>query len=268
MPRTSLLIAMCLVLNSPLRATAQHSVFLEELTSLEVRDAVRGGKTTIIVPTGGTEQNGPHMILGKHNIIVRFTAGEIARRLGDALVAPVIAYVPEGSIDPPASHMRFAGTISLPQEHFEKLLEFTARSFRAHGFRDIVFVGDSGGNYAGQRSVAQMLNAEWATTTTRAHSVEANYEADGSMEWLRKQGETVDNISTHAGIPDTSQVLALDPSGIRRDKLAPGRANDGTGVVGDPTRANAAYGKQLLEFKVTAGVQAIKELRESSRSRR
>ena len=157
------MVRVCLVLvvaliASPLPASAQSSVFLEELTWTEARDAVRGGKTTIIVPTGGTEQNGPHMVLGKHNIIVKFTAGEIAKRLGNAVVAPVIAYVPEGSFDPPVSHMRFSGTISLPQEHFEKVLEFTARSFRAHGFLDIVLLADSGGNYAGQRAVAQALN--------------------------------------------------------------------------------------------------------------
>ena len=76
---------------SSAQAMAQSSVFLEELTWTEVRDAIQAGKTTVIIPTGGTEQNGPHMILGKHNIIVRFTAGEIAKQLGNALVAPVVA---------------------------------------------------------------------------------------------------------------------------------------------------------------------------------
>lgn len=264
------MVRICLVLvvaliASPLPASAQSSVFLEELTWTEARDAVRGGKTTIIVPTGGTEQNGPHMVLGKHNIIVKFTAGEIAKRLGNAMVAPVIAYVPEGSIDPPVSHMRFSGTISLPQEHFEKVLEFTARSFRAHGFLDIVLLGDSGGNYAGQRAVAQALNKEWASTSIRVHSVEANYDANGSAEWLRRQGETAESIGTHAGIPDTSQMLALHPDGVRRAKLALGQEDDGSGVTGDPTRATATYGKQLLEFKIAAAVRDIKGLRESSR---
>src|ERR1043166_7358855 len=93
---TSLLVAA-----SAFAAQVPDTVFLEELTWTEVRDAIRAGKTTIIFPTGGTEQNGPHMVLGKHNFIVKHTAESIARRLGNALVAPVIPYVPEGSIDPP-----------------------------------------------------------------------------------------------------------------------------------------------------------------------
>src|SRR4029078_5186631 len=68
------------------------SVFLEDLTWMEVRDAIAGGKTTVIVPTGGTEQNGPHMALGKHNYLVTYKAGQIAKQLGDALVAPVVSY--------------------------------------------------------------------------------------------------------------------------------------------------------------------------------
>ena len=92
-------------------AQAPDTVFLEELTWTEVRDAVAAGTTTIIIPTGGTEQNGPHMVLGKHNYLVRHKAGESARRLGDALVAPVMAYVPEGNVDPPS------GSHALPRHH-------------------------------------------------------------------------------------------------------------------------------------------------------
>ena len=70
---------------------------LEALTWTELRGLVQSGKTTIILPLGGTEQNGPHMALGKHNVRVRLLSERIARVLGDALVAPVLAYVPEGS---------------------------------------------------------------------------------------------------------------------------------------------------------------------------
>ena len=121
-------------------AQAPDTVFLEELTWTEVRDALADGTTTVIIPTGGTEQNGPHMVLGKHNYLVKHKAGEVARRLGNTLVAPVMAYVPEGDVDPPTGHMRFPGTITTPPEVFEQVLEFAARSFRQHGFRDIALV--------------------------------------------------------------------------------------------------------------------------------
>jgi creatinine amidohydrolase len=241
-------------------AIAQSSVFLEELTWTEVRDAIQAGRTTVIVPTGGTEQNGPHMILGKHNIIVRFTAGEIARRLDDALVAPVVAYVPEGSITLKTGHMAFPGTISLPQEYFIKLLEFTARSLKAHGFINIVYIGDSGGNQAGAKAAAEALNKEWRSTRVRVHHVEAYYSANGFADWLREQGETKADIGTHAGISDTSELLALYPEGIRRDKLTLARAGDGSGVSGNPARATVAYGNKGLELKIEAGVRAIRKM--------
>ena len=249
-------------------AIAQNSVFIEELTSIEVRDAIRAGKTTIIIPTGGTEQNGAHMILGKHNIIVKHTAGEIARQLGDALVAPVVAYVPEGSIAPPSGHMAFAGTITLPNEYFIKVLEFAARSFSVHGFVDIAFIGDSGGNQAGAKAVADALNKEWASTPVRVHAVEAYYTAHGFADWLRQQGETTDDIGTHASISDTSYLMALYPEGVRRDKLAAarGRTFEESGVTGNPTRASVAYGKKGLDLKIATGIRAIRASRQASRT--
>ena len=150
------------------------SVFLENLTWVELRDAIAAGKTTAIVPTGGTEQNGPHMVRGKHNILVKYKAGEIAKMLGNAIVAPVVAYVPEGDIPgpkPAAGHMRFPGTITIPEDVYEKVLEYAARSLRHAGFVDIAFIGDSGGNQAGQKAVSERLNTEWAGTNVRVHHI-------------------------------------------------------------------------------------------------
>src|SRR3982750_2932391 len=148
-------------------AQPAKSVFLEELTWTEVRDAITAGKTTVIVPVGGTEQSGPHIVLGKHNVRAKVLAGRIAESLGNALVAPVIAYVPEGSIDPPAGHMRFAGTISIPEGAFEATLEGAARSFRRHGFRDIVLIGDHGGYQKSLAKVAAKLDREGAGSSGR-----------------------------------------------------------------------------------------------------
>ena len=135
-------------------AQTPDTVFLEELTWTEVESAIASGSTTIIVPTAGTEQNGPHMVLGKHKYRINAGSERIARSLGNALVAPAITYVPEGDIDPPSGHMRFAGTISIPQEVFELVLEHTARSLKQHGFTDILLIGDSGPNQGPQESVA------------------------------------------------------------------------------------------------------------------
>lgn len=132
------LLAASLALSVAAPAGAQDSVYIEELTWTEIRDAIKGGKTTVILPTGGTEQNGPHMVMGKHNFIIHHTAGEIAKKLGNALVGPVVAFVPEGNLDPPSGHMRFPGAITLPEEHYQKLLEYRAQlqGERLQGHRD------------------------------------------------------------------------------------------------------------------------------------
>ena len=103
----SLIAAALLWSSAAVRAQTPDTVFLEELTWTEVRDAIRGGTTTIILPTAGIEQNGPHMVLGKHKFIINHTSQKIARQLGKTLVAPVMTYVPEGDLDPSSSHMRF-----------------------------------------------------------------------------------------------------------------------------------------------------------------
>ncbi len=243
-------------------AQAPDTVFLEELTWTEVRDAVAAGTTTIIIPTGGTEQNGPHMVLGKHNYLVRHKAGETARRLGDALVAPVMAYVPEGNVDPPSGHMRFPGTITTPPAVFEQVLEYAARSLAQHGFVDIALMGDSGGNQRSQAAVSERLNAEWADGPARVHHLTDYYPGRGD-EWLVEQGERAEDVGTHAGMHDTSTLLFLDPSKIRLDRMEPGSADNG--VNGTPSRSRAEYGEQILEMQIEAAASQIRRLRASSR---
>src|SRR5437764_6921904 len=112
------------------RGETGGSVFIEELTWTELRDKIAAGKTVAIVPIGGTEQNGPHMAIGKHNVRVKLLAGKIAAALGTALVAPVLPYVPEGALDPPTAHMRYPGTLTVPDDAFRKTIEYTARSLK------------------------------------------------------------------------------------------------------------------------------------------
>ena len=116
--------------NSPDPIEALDSVFIEELTWMEVRDAMKAGKTTILIPTGGVEQNGPYLATGKHNYILRATTESIARKLGNALVAPIVPFVPEGTIEPASLHMKYPGTISLTEETYRRLLVDICASFR------------------------------------------------------------------------------------------------------------------------------------------
>ncbi len=252
---------LCLLLYLAPAVMAQvvsDKVFLEDMTWPEVRQAIDSGKTTVIVPTGGTEQNGPHMVLGKHNYLVRYKAGAVAMRLGDALVAPVLAYVPEGSIDPPSGHMRFAGTISTPEVVFEQVLEYAARSLVQHGFTDVAFIGDSGGNQAGQQAVAQRLNEEWDSSRQRVHHVTAYYPGPGD-NWLIEQGETRDDVGSHASIHDTASLLYLNPSMLRLELLGLGVRGDGSGLVGNAARSTSEYGRQILALQIDAAVRQLNE---------
>jgi creatinine amidohydrolase/Fe(II)-dependent formamide hydrolase-like protein len=260
------LLLVCALLASGLsagaRADASKTVFLEELTWTELRDQVRAGKTTVIVPIGGTEQSGPHMVLGKHNVRAKALAGRIAAALGDALVAPVVAYVPEGSIDPPAAHMRFPGTISVPDAAFETTLEYAARSFRRHGFRDIVLIGDHGGYQKGLARVAAKLNREWAGAPTRVHAVEEYYRSTDAdyAQLLKRQGFRDDEIGTHAGLADTSLSLAVDPQLVRTERLRDGTAfTPADGVHGDPRRSSAEAGQAGVDLIVARTRDAIRK---------
>ena len=241
---------------------ASASVFLEDQTWTELRDLVAAGTTTIIVPIGGTEQSGPAMALGKHNVRVKFFAEKIAAKLGNALVAPVIAYVPEGNIEPPTEHMRFPGTISIGDKVFEQLLESAARSFRHAGFRTIVLIGDHGGYQADERQVADRLNAEWKKTSVRVFAALDYYRfAQGPYtDKLLAAGATRAEIGTHADLADTSLMLAVDPSLVRKDRLAgPPKLGAGDGVYGgDPARSSAEFGQLGVDLIVNGTTDAIR----------
>ena len=256
-----LLAALAVVAAAHAVAQAPTSVYLEDLTWTEVREATGGGKTTVILPIGGTEQSGPHMALGKHNVRVRALAGKIAAALGNALVAPVLAYVPEGKSWPPTQHMRFPGTITIPDDTFEQTLQSVARGFRLHGFKDVVFIGDHGGYQKAMGRAADALNREWASTSVRAHAIEDYYRAAtvDFAKLLREKGFKESEIGTHAGVADTSLMLAIDPSLVRVDRLHSAGNSKVDGVAGDPRRSSAELGKLGVDLIVRRSVEAIQK---------
>jgi creatinine amidohydrolase len=263
MRRPTLRLFLVAVLAASATALAQPpaSVFLEDLTSPELAAAIRAGKTTILVPIGGTEQNGPHMVLGKHNVRAKVLSGKIARELGNALVAPVIAYVPEGGVNPPTGHMRYPGTITVPADVYRKVLDSAARSFRLAGFRDIVFLGDHGDYQKDNEIVARQLDREWASTPVRVYAIVEYYRAatEGFAKTLKARGYSDAEIGLHAGLADTSLALAVDPGLVRPEQQhSPPGTSALSGVSGDPRRATAELGKPGIDAIVTQSVAAIR----------
>lgn len=232
----------------------RREVYMEDMTWMEIRDRIQGGATTVIIPIGGIEQNGPHMTINKHNIIVRYTAGEIAERLRQTLVAPVVAFSPEGRIDPPEGHMQFAGTISVAEDTFTRLLEDVAASLKQHGFRTICFIGDNSGSQNVQRHVADRLTSKWQSSGVRVINVSDYFANNGQEAWAEKIGTKTPNPGAHAGIIDTSELLALDAVSVRSNQL--GRRGEGdyksTGATGDSSAASAEHGRRFLSLKIEA----------------
>ena len=238
---------------------ALNSVWIEELTWMEVRDALRDGKTTAIISTGGIEQNGPYLATGKHNYVLAGACEGIARKLGNALCAPVMKLVPEGGIEEPSGHMRYPGTISLREETFRAVLDDVASSLRAHGFTDIVFIGDSGGNQGGMGAVAEALNERWGGGA-RAHFVPEFYRYGEVFEWMESElGITQPaNDGFHDDFVITSIMMAEDPESVRySQRVAAGKASINGLSIADK-EATIETGRKLLGFRVDRTVEAIR----------
>ena len=273
-------------LDAPRPIAAGTSPWTEELTWMEVRDAVKAGKTTIIIATGGVEQNGPYVVGGKHNYVLQTVAPYISGRLGNALIAPIVRFVPEGAIDPePTGHMRYPGTISLEQSTLEALLTDICRSYRAHGFRDLVLIGDSGGNQRGMEKVANALNQKWRGEATRVHYLREYYFEDRwSYDFLKARGIVqIDRTppagqardrpaDTRNGMHDDvyyeAQVAVQDPRLIRADQ----RTNAGLfslhGVDLAPVGKTVELGKALAEYRAEIVARAFRSSVQKLRGQR
>ena len=245
-------------LAAPRPIDALDSVWIEELTWMEVRDALAAGTTTAIISTGGIEQNGPYLATGKHNYVLMGACEGIARELGNALCTPIIKLVPEGNLEEKSGHMRYPGTLSLRQTTFQMVLEDTSTSLRAHGFTDIILIGDSGGNQTGLRETARVLNAKW--TATRVHYIAEFYDYASVQKYMHEELGIVPPISEglHDDFYITSMMMIEDPTTVRYDqRVKAGKATiDGLSIV--PKEETIETGKKLMRFRVEQTVKAIR----------
>src|SRR5579862_171061 len=258
--------------------TAQTgSLLIEDMTWTEVRDAIASGKTTAIYYAGSIEQNGPGVALGKHMFIAHYLASKIAAQLGNALVYPTMPFAPTGNwgvtgagtIDPAkkTGHMRYPGSVNLSEETFGAVAHDVALSAISAGFKNLVLMCDHGGPAQSQLAkVAKEMNKEWAPKGIHVYYIPDLYfkEKEAMREYMQKHGLPEDQ---HAGTDDTSEVMYVDemvngksPKWIRRGKLIDGRDGDGTGVIGDQTKATADLGKTFTDAKISFAVERIKQL--------
>ena len=256
---TTLIFALILLLLPSVVLAQSKSVLIEDLTWMEVRDAIAGGKTTAIYYAASIEQNGPGLALGKHLFIAHHAAQRIAEELGNALVYPTMPYAIAGDPIKKTGHMRFPGTVSLSEETFGAVAREVAISALAAGFKNVALMGDHGGGQQTLKKVAEALNAEWSPKGVHVYYIPDLYykEKEQMKEYLSKRNMAIDE---HAGIDDTSEVMFIDKENkwVRKDKLAP---DDGKmGVRGDPTEASVELGKMFIEFKIKNAVTQIRSL--------
>lgn len=272
--------------DTPRPIEAGSSLWAEELTFMEIRDLVKAGTTTIIIGTGGVEQNGPFVAGGKHNFVLATVMPYIARKVGNALIAPIVKFVPEGRHEPPSGHMAYAGTISLEAATYEALLRDIARSYRAHGFTDIVLIGDSGGNQTGMRNAADSLNKIWMAIPgekARVHFLPEYYDEDRwSWDYLRTLGYVqIDTLAaadrrdarvdTRNGMHDDiyyeSQIAVQNPDLVRvKERM---KANGGKltlHMVDLKSPENLVeVGKKLAEYRAGITAKALEASRKKLR---
>lgn len=228
---------------------------------MDVRDAIGAGKTTVIIPTGGVEPNGPWLVTGKHNYVLQVNCDAIARRLGDALCAPIIKLVPEGAIEPAGGHMRSPGTISVRQETFRATLTDVVHSLKQHGFRRIILIGDSGGNQPGQRAVADSLTALWKGEPIVAH-VQEYYDYAGVARHMAARGIPDDSTRSdnlHDDAIISLNMFAADPRSVRHaERVQIGKASINGVSIADAEK-NRALAKEIVDFRAAVTVDAIRK---------
>src|SRR5215831_8988801 len=245
-------------------------VDFEMMTWVEVKHALEQGKTTALVYNGGTEQRGPQNVNGGHTLMGHATVIAIAEKLGNAIAAPVLPF----SVNRASAAL--PGTIGLTGEIFAAVNERVAEELIVTGFKNVVLMGDHGGGQNELAQVAKKLSEKYAGKGVRVVFCDEVYQkANGDFDkWLAEHNYPV---SSHAGIPDTSEMLYLggDKGWVRKELIAtavgdpvrgPGEARDANakrvnnGITGDARRSTPELGKKLFEMKVDYAVRQIQDL--------
>ena len=240
---------------------ALDTVWIEEQTWMETRDAIKAGKTTAIIGSGGVEKNGPYNANGKHNYVLRSTCNAIARRLGNALCAPIVTMEP-GNVDNPNIT---PGSVFITQETFRAVLRDMSTSLKSMGFRDIVMIADSGGNVNGMTDVAKELNAKWNGNPARVYYVTEYYTQDiWSYDYLKTLGilqqpdvRSATRWDIHDDYHYESLVALTDPKLIRAEqRIKAGKFTINQVEIGSVQKMQE-NGRKLLEYRAKIAADAI-----------
>jgi creatinine amidohydrolase len=249
---------------------AQSKVDFEMMTWPEVKHAIEAGKTTALIYNGGTEQRGPQNVNGGHTLMGHATVIAIAEKLGNAIAAPVMPFSVNNA------NAALPGTIGLTGPVFAEVNEQVAEQMIKNGFKNIVLMGDHGGGQKEMGEVATKLDAKYSPQGIHVIFCDEVYQkANGDFDKYLEANHFP--LSSHAGIPDTSEMLYLggDKGWVRKDLVAtavgdpmrkPGEARDpsakrvNNGIQGDARPSTVELGKRIFDMKVDAAVDQIRRL--------
>lgn len=239
---------------------ARERLFIDQMTWVEVRDAVKAGAKTVILAAGGIEQNGPHLATGKHNFILHVTLPLIARKLGNTLIAPIMPFSPPD--DPEGDY--HAGSIDLSEAVFESVLIEVAENLRKSGFETVLLMGESYGNMQGLEAVAKQLSKKWRGMPMRVVNVKEYYDNPRWLKWLAERGIREVPEGIHDDVRNSSLLSVYDPDTLRaRERRQAGRFSI-NGVQLEPLEQTVALGKALAEYQADTVVDAVRRALASS----
>jgi len=241
----------------------RDTLWIEDLTVLEVRDLIKAGKTTALILTGGIEENGPYLTTGKHNNVLRAMGDPIARALGNALIAPIVTLEPGNP-----ERVRMPGTVLLSPETFKAVVSDMAVSLKTQGFKYIMLLGDSGGNIKPLTEAAEALNAKWkaAGSDVRAYSITEYYNY-GEVEEFEKTALGIHEQME--GLHDDYYISAIiavhDPNGVRMPERMKAGKFAINGVSLAPIEKTVENGKKIIAFRTDKTVAAIRKAIEAAK---
>jgi creatinine amidohydrolase/Fe(II)-dependent formamide hydrolase-like protein len=152
------------------------------------------------------------------------------------------------------------GTISMREETFQAILTDMVQSFKVHGFKNIILIGDSGGNTRGMAAVAAKFNAEWNASPVVAH-IREYYDYDSVSQYMEKQGLIKEGQSD--GLHDdpiiTMNMMVTDPNSVRWEQRVKAKKATINGVsIADKAKA-LALGKRIVDYRADITATKIKE---------
>jgi creatinine amidohydrolase/Fe(II)-dependent formamide hydrolase-like protein len=232
------------------------TVLMEEMTWLEITNAMKAGKTTVILPAGGLEATGPFITLDKHQNMLRGQTDLIARKLGNALIAPVVRYVPpdDGQRGP------YVGDFNITLDAYKSTLTDICNALKVDGFKEIILIGDHQGAQRGMKEVAEELGTKWADSSARIHFIPEYYDRRAVNEYVRtKLGITEGRGGFTDNYYNTSILMAVNPEAARLKERTEADQLTVNGVNLKPIEKTIANGKTILQMQTDQTVSAIQK---------